>query len=123
MKTPIAAFLILSLISFSAVAGILRYGAAPHVEVDFCFVPSTAHPTIQAAIDDSSCDVIYIKNGTYNESLQIERNLTLTGPIKTNATIDGAGDSSTITIGKDLEVSLSHLTITGGAAIDDNGTG
>ncbi|MCB0097703.1 MAG: hypothetical protein KDE46_18355, partial [Caldilineaceae bacterium] len=56
-----------------------------------CTVPSAAYPTIQAAVDDANCDEVNVAAGTYAESVNIPRALTLRG----------AGDELTILDGQD----------------------
>jgi len=73
-----------------------------------CTVPSGAHPTIQAAVDDPVCTEIEVAAGLYEESPVIDRHLSLAG-----------ASSATTTIGGQVEVDgaavdLADLTIVGG---------
>jgi hypothetical protein len=65
-------------------ATILALGAAI-ASAAVCPVPSMTYPTIQSAVDDSTCAEIDVGAGTYNENLTIPRAVTLVGP---NATVD-----------------------------------
>lgn len=44
-----------------------------------CSVPSLAYPTIQSAVDDSTCTTINVASGVYTENVTINRSLTLNG--------------------------------------------
>lgn len=44
-----------------------------------CSVPSLAYPTIQSAVDDSTCTTINVAPGVYTENVSISRSLTLNG--------------------------------------------
>ena len=44
-----------------------------------CSVPSLAYPTIQSAVDDSTCTTINVAPGVYTENVSINRSLTLNG--------------------------------------------
>jgi len=44
-----------------------------------CSVPSLTYPTIQAAVNDSSCNTINVAPGIYVENVTINRSLTLNG--------------------------------------------
>jgi uncharacterized repeat protein (TIGR01451 family) len=84
---------------------------------------SGTYPTIQAAIDDLSCDPINVPAGTYPENVVITRSLTLQGAGKTSTVIDGGGAERGVTIdGSGITVYLNDLHITNGnataAAID-----
>ena len=44
-----------------------------------CSVPSLGYPTIQAAVDDSTCDTINVAPGVYPENVTIARAVVLNG--------------------------------------------
>jgi hypothetical protein len=44
-----------------------------------CSVPTLAYPTIQSAVDDSTCTTINVAPGVYTENVSISRSLTLNG--------------------------------------------
>ena len=93
-----------------------------------CTVPSMTYPTIQSAIADVSCDPIMVAAGTYNEDLDIDRNITMTGAGANVTTVDGSGTGSVIDIVNDTPdtVTITGVTVTGGgmdagAGIDIDG--
>lgn len=53
-----------------------------------CQVPQD-YKTIQAAIDDETCDTVIVASGTYKENLKIERSLKITGTDHEKTTILG----------------------------------
>jgi len=53
-----------------------------------CQVPQN-YRTIQAAIDDETCDAVAVAPGTYKENLKIERSLKITGVDREKITIFG----------------------------------
>lgn len=81
-----------------------------------CSVPSTAHPTIQSAIADASCDPITAAPGTYPENLDIDRDVTIAGAGADVTTIDGTGTGRVISLISDTvrTVSITGFTVTGG---------
>ncbi|HSV63940.1 MAG TPA: hypothetical protein VLH83_11405 [Chthoniobacterales bacterium] len=44
-----------------------------------CSVPSVSYPTIQSAVDDTSCTIVNVAPGIYAENIFIARSLTLNG--------------------------------------------
>lgn len=72
-----------------------------------CTVPSAPHPTIQEAVDDVGCTEIVIAAGTYAESVEIDRSLSVSGASTTGTTIEGRLAITGAAIG----VSLNDLTI------------
>jgi len=67
-----------------------------------CNVPSTPHPTIQAAIDDIGCTEIVVAAGTFTEAPVIARTLS----------VRGAGSGSTFVQGQ-VEVSAGVVRLNG----------
>jgi nitrous oxidase accessory protein NosD len=63
-------------------------GAGP-IAAAVCSVPSAAHGTIQAAVDDSGCTEIQLQAGTYAEAVVIPRSLTLRGDAGGGTLIEG----------------------------------
>lgn len=66
----------------------LLCAGAPSVSAFPCSVPGT-HATLQAAIDEPTCDPIQIAEGDYPESLLVGRSVTLEGPVSGWATLWG----------------------------------
>lgn len=80
--------------------------------------------TIQAAIDDSSCDTIIIDAGDYSENLSIGRSVRLQSADSSKPVIDGNDNGRVITIdggGDDtVTVYLTNLRLTNGDATSDS---
>lgn len=77
-----------------------------------CTVPSAAYPTIQAAVDDTNCDEIDVAAGAYNESVNIQRNLTLRGAGDELTILDGENSRRPLLIGlSDTQVMDSNLQV------------
>src|SRR3712207_569223 len=53
-----------------------------------CTVPSASYPTIQSAVNDTSCDVVDVAAGVYAENVTIGRKLVLNGAGMGVTTID-----------------------------------
>jgi pectin methylesterase-like acyl-CoA thioesterase len=77
-----------------------------------CSVPSASHPTIQAAVDDAACTEIVVGVGTYVESVEIQRSLSITGDSASTTVIEG-GVSAT---GAGVELTLDELRVDAGAS-------
>jgi len=96
-----------------------------------CTVPGT-HATIQAAVDDLTCDTIEVDPGIYNESVTIARALTLVGP---NSGISGqaargpeaivTSPATTMNLTNGASVTIDGFTINGdfGVYISGSSTG
>jgi hypothetical protein len=102
--------------SIIGLAMFLFFALAPAARAVNCNVPSVSYGTIQAAINDGSCDTIIVASGTYAENLSITRNVTINGA--GSSTIIDAGDTGRgITIdGSDITVYLNNLRVTNGDA-------
>ena len=78
-----------------------------------CPVPSSAHPVIQAAVDDPACSQITLAAGGYDEAVVITRGLSLNGPATAVATVRG---QVVVTGAADL-VSLADLELESGCPV------
>ncbi len=85
----------------AAVVVLVVAGAVPALGAT-CNVPSTPHPTIQAAINDVACTEIVAATGTYTEAPVINRTLS----------IEGAGSSQSFIQGQ-VEVLAGTVGLTG----------
>lgn len=91
----------------------LVFGALPTSQAraaTLCVGGGGCYPTIQAAITAASAgDTINVNAGTYNEDINIDRSLTLTGAGSATTAIVGqiGGDSATV------RISASNVTIQG----------
>jgi nitrous oxidase accessory protein NosD len=63
-----------------------------------CQVPSSAYPTIQAAVDDATCATINVAAGTYHERVMINRSVTIRGGGQETTVVDGGGSGPVFTI-------------------------
>jgi hypothetical protein len=65
-----------------------------------CSVPSAGYPTIQAAVDDSTCSTINVAPGVYAENVVVARAVTLNGAqaaqAVTGRTSGGPGESTVV---------------------------
>ena len=78
---------------------------------------SGPYPTIQAAVDDSSCDPINVPAGLHAETVSISRSLTLQGAGQTSTIINGGATGRVVTIdGSGIIVYLNAMHITNGDA-------
>jgi nitrous oxidase accessory protein NosD len=93
-----------------------------------CQVPSSAYPTIQAAVNDAACVTILVAAGTYTEHVTISRDVTLRGEGKESTVVDGSGSrgsvftitSGTVTI---PGVTIQHgFNLANGGGIGNSGT-
>ncbi len=71
-----------------SIAVLLSLLPTPPAAAATCEVPDT-YSTIQAAVDDSSCDPILVSAGTYAEAVSISRSLWMIGLDPGAATIEG----------------------------------
>lgn len=100
-----------------ALAGLsllLLAAATPAVQaMVICQVPGD-HLTIQAAVNDFSCDTVEIDAGTYMENVMITRDVALIGAGPGSTTVDGGGVDSVFNISAQVEVWLQDMSITNG---------
>jgi hypothetical protein len=87
-----------------------------------CSVPSAGYPTIQSAIDDSSCAIINVAPGLYPENVVIPRSLVLNGsqagqPVAgrisgspAESTIAGANPAGSVPV---ITINATQVTIDG----------
>ena len=84
--------------------------SASAVVADVCSVPSAAHPTIQAAVDDAACTEIVVVAQATAESVAVTRSLLLRGGSSSTTAILGqvtvTGASTELTL-RNLEVDAS----------------
>jgi len=74
------------------------------------------YTSIQAAINAANNgDTIYVYSGTYNENVEITKDLILTGQNKDTTTIDGGKNSYVVyaygTLGNEIEIHISGFTV------------
>lgn len=79
-----------------------------------CTVPGD-HATIQAAVNDFSCDSVEVGAGTFNENISITRAIIINGSGIGSTTIDGGGLDSVFDISAAIDVHLQNMTIMNGA--------
>lgn len=63
----------------SLLIALLVAAAAASAGAATCSVPSTGYPTIQSAVDDSTCTAVNVAAGTYLENVSINRAVVLNG--------------------------------------------
>jgi hypothetical protein len=83
---------------------------APTAFADVCPVPTVAHPSIQAAVDDAACTEIVLAAQVLAESVAVSRSLLLRGDSSATTVILG---QVTVT-GDTTEVTLQDLQVDGG---------
>src|SRR6516225_3475296 len=72
--------------------GVQPAAAAP------CHVPSSNYPTIQAAVNDATCDAINVAAGTFTEHVTIDRDVTMRGEGEDRTIVDGSSSGTVVTI-------------------------
>jgi nitrous oxidase accessory protein NosD len=87
-----------------------------------CRVPSSAYPTIQAAVNDPTCATINVAAGTYVEHVTIGRDVTLRGDGQDVTVVDGSGSGQVFVISQGT-VTITGVTIQHGNAGFDSGGG
>lgn len=83
---------------------------ASTVSADVCSVPSVAHASIQAAVDDAACTEIVLAAQVFSESVAVSRSLVLRGDSSATTVIKGR---VTVT-GDTTEAALQNLQVDGG---------
>src|SRR6266852_6122067 len=63
-----------------------------------CLVPSSSHPTVQAAVIDARCATVNVAAGTYTELVTINRSVMIRGDGQDSTVIDGSGAGPVFTI-------------------------
>jgi hypothetical protein len=122
-------FLIINLSLFVALAGVsatlvLAKGiAAPAIPAASCSVPNTSYPTLHDALDDSTCTTIQLITGTYSADMVITRSVTIQGIAANLVRIQGSGAGPVISTAPGTNVTLKGLTLSDGAAGNQNGGG
>jgi hypothetical protein len=82
-----------------------------------CRSPMTACQTIQAAIDKASDgESIGIAPGVYETTIVIDKSISLRGISMDGTVINGNFGDTVVTVLDDVDVEISNMTITGGAA-------
>lgn len=123
--------LVLPLVPFFAFFFVWSLSHSPIVHAATCQVPSE-QPTIQDALDTSSCDVIVVGNGVFAENLVISRTVTVQGQGADNTIISGNHSGRVVAVTPGITVTLQNLALqhgfldatspTGGAGIYNNGS-
>jgi hypothetical protein len=80
------------------------------VSAKVCSVPTLAHPSVQAAVDDAACTEIVLAAQEYVGSVGVSRSLLLRGASSATTTILG---QVTVT-GASTEITLQDLKVDGG---------
>jgi hypothetical protein len=91
-----------------------------------CDVPSGTYPSIQSAVNDSSCNPIVVADGSYTENVVINRSLTLDGAFagtdartrlgSGESVVEGGGAAAIIINAPDVVVDGFKITSTGGGS-------
>jgi hypothetical protein len=110
----------------AALAAVLTLGGGT-AQAATCSVPSLAYPTIQAAVNDSSCNPINVAPGTYVENVAINRSLTLNGAQAGNpvagrtsggpleSTVRGSATTGNVPV---IKINASNVTVDGFSVTD-----
>ena len=94
-----------------ALATMLAVAAVPTFAAT-CSVPTTAYPTLGAAVRDGTCTLIQVAAGGFSENVAITRDVTLQGAGSAATTLQGYLFAS----GAGNDVTLSGLLLDGTAA-------
>jgi Pectinesterase len=86
-----------------------------------CNVPSTAYPTIGAAVVDPACATINVAAGTYTENVIIERNVTIRGDGQATTIVDGSSLVFPVFLINSGTVTIKGLTIRNGSFVEGGG--
>lgn len=80
-----------------------------------CYVPGD-YSTIQAAVGESTCDTINLMpNAVYEQNITINRTVTIQGQGAASTAMNGTASGNVFIIEPDAVVTLSDMTIRGGA--------
>jgi hypothetical protein len=93
--------------------------AAAEIPILTCNVPQD-FSTIQAAVDDVTCDTIILDSGTFIENVVISRMVTIAGQSALSTIVDGNAAGSVFTVLADGVV-LSDMMLTNGSAASGGG--
>ncbi len=85
-----------------------------------CLVPAS-HATIQTALDDPACPTVFVASGTYNEFLEVERDVEIVRSGPTAPVIDAMHLGRAVDVGPEIVVALRGLEVARGSA--DRGGG
>jgi predicted outer membrane repeat protein len=85
-------------------------------------VPNSAYPTIQAAVNDTTCATINVAAGTYTELVTIPRDVTIRGEGQERTVVDGGGRGPVVLINSS-RVTIGGMTIQNGEASSAGGRG
>ena len=90
-----------------------------------CSVPSTAHATLQTAVDDATCGTIDLAANVFNENVTIARSMIIKGSVDADntplTTIDGQQLDSVFTIHDFNTVVFRNLVIQNGKSAENGG--
>jgi hypothetical protein len=86
-----------------------------------CQVPTTTHPTIQSAVNDSSCQVIVLAAGLFVEQVLINRSVHIHGQGAALTIVDGNNTGRVFTITPDVTVTLTRMKIQHGLSTSGGG--
>ncbi|MEJ2601573.1 MAG: hypothetical protein P8Z00_24835, partial [Anaerolineales bacterium] len=118
MRFPRIFILILSLCMALTGAGVtLALASGRHAAANpnaTCSVPDQ-YTTLQAALDDTTCDTIQVITGTYTSNLAITRSVTIQGVAANLVHIQGAGAGPVISTDPGTNVTLQGLTLSEGS--------
>jgi len=78
-----------------------------------CPVPTTAHPTVGAAVRDGACTTVALASGTYGENVVIARDVAVSGAGSTTTVIEGR----IRIVGAGVDVALASVAVDGTASL------
>jgi hypothetical protein len=100
--------------------GVEHLECLPACSLAGCIVGTAPYPTVQSAVDDASCTVIIVSQGTYGENLAIARDVEIIGVGTEPPLLDGGGKGSVVSISSGI-VTLRGLVFSGGKAEQGGG--
>jgi predicted outer membrane repeat protein len=122
----VAAAIVLAGLPASPVSasGVNRYVATTGMNTSNCTSSSAPCKTVTYAINQSgSGDTIFIEIGTFNENIDLSKDLSFVGKGEALTILNGGGSGSVVKVEYGYTASFSSLTITGGNAGTDIGGG